>query len=65
MSAGIGAAIVNAGNLSRQPARVQFLELADLPIEMPLAFAYTKQNQNPALTRFPGMLDALRAEMIH
>ncbi|MEX3959110.1 LysR family transcriptional regulator [Trinickia sp. EG282A] len=63
VSAGIGAAIVNAGNLSRRPARVQFLELADLPLAMPLTFAYTRQNQNPALARFIVMLEALRAEM--
>jgi DNA-binding transcriptional LysR family regulator len=58
VSAGIGAAIVNAGNLGRQPARVQFLELADLPLALPLAFAYPTQNQNPALARFIEMLNA-------
>lgn len=65
VSAGIGAAIVNDGNLSRRPARVQFLKLADLPLAMPLAFAYTRQNQNPALARFIMMLEALRAEVTH
>ncbi len=63
VSAGIGAAIVNAGNLGRQPARVQFLELADLPLALPLAFAYPRQNQNPALARFIEMLNALHTEM--
>jgi DNA-binding transcriptional LysR family regulator len=63
VSAGIGAAIVNASNLSRQPARVQFLELSDLLLAFPLAFAYSKQNQNPALARFVVMLKSLNAEM--
>ncbi|GAB2918819.1 LysR substrate-binding domain-containing protein [Paraburkholderia jirisanensis] len=64
VSAGIGAAIVNAGNRGRQPARVQFLELSDLPLEIPLAFAYPRQNQNPALARFIVMLKSLHAEMV-
>jgi len=63
VSAGIGAAIVNAGNLSRQPARVQFLELSDLSLAIPLAFAYPKKNQNPALARFIMMLKSLHAEV--
>ena len=56
VSAGIGASIVNAANLSRPPARVQFLELADLPMRVPLAFAYRQAHDNPALTRFIAML---------
>ncbi|PLZ02425.1 LysR family transcriptional regulator [Burkholderia sp. WAC0059] len=64
VSAGIGAAIVNAGNLGRQPVRVQLLELSDLPLVIPLAFAYPRQNQNPALARFILMLKSLHAEMI-
>lgn len=62
VSAGIGAAIVNAGNIGRQPARVQFLELADLPLAIPLAFAYPTQNQNPALARFIAMLTAVHTQ---
>lgn len=60
VSAGIGAAIVNSGNLSRPPARVQFLKLADIEISIPLAFAYSRSNVNPALARFIALLDSLR-----
>lgn len=62
VSAGIGAAIVNASNRDRPPARVQFLEMADFPIVIPFAFVYRKENLNPALARFINMLNSLHAE---
>ena len=37
VSAGMGAAIVNAANLGRPPARAQFLGFTDLSVQMPLA----------------------------
>jgi DNA-binding transcriptional LysR family regulator len=58
VSAGIGAAIVNAANLGRPPARAQFLRLTDLSIPMPLAFAYLETNPNAALQRLLRVLDA-------
>ena len=62
VSAGIGAAIVNSGNLNRPPARAQFLKLADLDISIPLAFAYLRTNMNPALARFIVLLKSLHAD---
>lgn len=64
VSAGIGAAIVNSGNLSRPPARAQFLELADLNISIPLAFAYLRKNVNPALARFIALLKSHHADIV-
>jgi DNA-binding transcriptional LysR family regulator len=64
VSAGIGAAIVNSGNLSRPPARAQFLELADLEISIPLAFAYLRNNMNPALARFIVLLKSHHADIV-
>jgi DNA-binding transcriptional LysR family regulator len=61
VAAGIGAAIVNAANRSRQPARVQFLELSNLEMEIPLVFAYRAANSNPTLERFIVMLNSLHA----
>jgi DNA-binding transcriptional LysR family regulator len=64
VSAGIGAAIVNSGNLSRPPARAQFLELDDLEISIPLAFAYLRSNLNPALARFIMLLESHHAAIV-
>ncbi|AJP58426.1 LysR family transcriptional regulator [Pandoraea vervacti] len=63
VSAGIGAAIVNASNRSRPPDRVTFLDFADLKVKIPLGFAYAPKNRNPALLRFLELLEALSAEM--
>jgi len=52
VSAGIGIAIVNSCNRWRAPARVNFVELEDLSIPLPLSFAYLRSNSNPALARF-------------
>lgn len=52
VSAGIGVAIVNSCNRWRAPSRVNFIELNDLSIPLPLSFAYLRSNSNPALTRF-------------
>lgn len=57
VSANIGMAIVNAGNRSRRPERVQFLDLADLSLSIPLVFAYRSRNANPALARFTSMIE--------
>lgn len=59
VSAGMGAAIVNAANLGRPPARAQFLGFTDLSVQMPLAFAYLGTNPNAALQRLLRVLDAI------
>ncbi|MFC4273655.1 LysR family transcriptional regulator [Achromobacter aloeverae] len=63
VSAGIGAAIVNASNRSRPPDRVAFFEFEDLKIGIPLGFVYAQANGNPALHRFLDLLEVLRREM--
>lgn len=60
VSAGIGAALVNSANRARAPVRVKFIPIAPSPVQLPLAFAYRKTNDNPALARF---LDVLRASI--
>lgn len=62
VSAGIGAAIVNASNKHRPPARVEFININDLEIRLPLGFVYARENRNPALARFLTLLEALRSE---
>jgi DNA-binding transcriptional LysR family regulator len=52
VSLGVGAAIVNAGNRARPPARARFIDFLDLNIPMQLAFACKAANSNAALLRF-------------
>ncbi|NYT44793.1 LysR family transcriptional regulator [Alcaligenaceae bacterium] len=52
VSAGIGIAIVNSCNLWRAPSRVNFVQIKDLSVPLPLSFAYLRSNSNPALMRF-------------
>jgi DNA-binding transcriptional LysR family regulator len=52
VSAGMGAAIVNAANRYRPPARVRFVELRDLSVPLPLEFCFAAADSNPALERF-------------
>jgi DNA-binding transcriptional LysR family regulator len=52
VSAGLGAAIVNAANRDRPPARVRFVDLQDLSVPLPLEFCYAKRQANVALGRF-------------
>ncbi|KAA0084908.1 LysR family transcriptional regulator [Trinickia soli] len=52
VSAGMGAAIVNAANRDRPPARVRFVELQDLSVPLPLEFCFVAEHHNPALERF-------------
>lgn len=59
VSAGIGVAIVNSANLSRPPARVRFVPLADVSVPLPLSFAWLRTNANPALLRFSDLLRRL------
>jgi DNA-binding transcriptional LysR family regulator len=61
VSAGIGIAIVNACNRGRPPARVRFLQLADLSIPLPLSFIRLRANTNPALQRFADALGIVRS----
>lgn len=56
VSAGIGIAIVNAANLGRPPARVRFVQLADVSVPLPLSFVHLRSNTNPALQRFTEVL---------
>ncbi|CAO3426247.1 LysR family transcriptional regulator [Azospirillum endophyticum] len=58
VSAGIGAAIVNSANRGRPPALARFIELADLSIPLPLAFACLDAAHNPALDRFLRVIDS-------
>lgn len=52
VSAGIGAAIVNAANLGRPPVQARFLPLVDISVPLPLSFVHMQSNGNPALRRF-------------
>ena len=52
VSAGVGAAIVNAANRDRPPARVRFVALSDLSVPLPLEFCYAASADNAALARF-------------
>ncbi|PVX76984.1 LysR family transcriptional regulator [Paraburkholderia unamae] len=52
VSAGMGAAIVNAANRDRPPARVRFVELQDLSVPLPLEFCFVANGANVALERF-------------
>jgi DNA-binding transcriptional LysR family regulator len=60
VSAGMGAAIVNAANRDRPPARVRFVDLPDLEISLPLEFCFVAQEAaheaNPTLKRFLDLL---------
>ena len=56
VSAGMGAAIVNAANRDRPPARVRFVDLQDLSVPLPLEFCYAKSRANMALGRFVDQL---------
>ncbi|QCP52748.1 LysR family transcriptional regulator [Trinickia violacea] len=52
VSAGMGAAIVNAANRDRPPARVRFVDLRDLSVPLPLEFCFAANGTNAALSRF-------------
>lgn len=52
VSAGVGAAIVNAANQDRPPARVRFVKLRDLSITLPLEFCFPVGAANAALSHF-------------
>jgi DNA-binding transcriptional LysR family regulator len=62
VSAGIGAAIVNAANRERPPTRVRFIDLQDLSIPLPLEFCFIAngtngaKSSNAALHRFVELL---------
>jgi DNA-binding transcriptional LysR family regulator len=56
VSAGLGAAIVNAANRERPPARVRFVELRDLSVPLPLEFCFEANKANAALERFVELL---------
>ena len=57
VSAGMGAAIVNAANVDRPPPRVRFVQLQDLSVPLPLDFCFVTQQVNPALARFAQLLE--------
>jgi len=52
VSASMGAAIVNAANRDRPPARVRFVALQDVSVPLPLEFCYAANGTNAALERF-------------
>jgi DNA-binding transcriptional LysR family regulator len=56
VTAGLGAAIVNAANRDRPPARVRFVDLQDLSVPLPLEFCFIDNGANPALARFVDQL---------
>jgi DNA-binding transcriptional LysR family regulator len=59
VSAGIGVAIVNDANIHRPPVQVDFQQIADLDVPLPLHFVYREDHRNPALARFRGQLGPL------
>lgn len=59
VSAGIGIAIVNDRNQHRPPPRVEFAEIRDLRMQLPLVFTFPQERRNPALEP---MLKYLRGE---
>jgi DNA-binding transcriptional LysR family regulator len=61
VSAGMGAAIVNAANRDRPPARVRFVDLHDLSLPLPLEFCFVEHEANPALSRFIEQLKQRRS----
>ncbi|WP_042302427.1 LysR family transcriptional regulator [Paraburkholderia kururiensis] len=56
VSAEMGAAIVNAANRERPPARVRFVELQDLSVPLPLEFCFMAHGANAALQQFVDLL---------
>lgn len=56
VSAEMGAAIVNAANRERPPARVRFVELQDLSVPLPLEFCFMANGLNAALQQFVDLL---------
>lgn len=58
VAAGVGAALVNAANRERPPARVRFIDVEDLPVRLPLEFSFLAQHGNAALQRFIDLLEA-------
>jgi DNA-binding transcriptional LysR family regulator len=58
VSAGVGAAIVNAANRVCPPPLARFIDFLDLNVPMQLAFAYKASNSNAALQRFRQSFDA-------
>jgi len=56
VAAGVGAALVNAANRERPPARVRFVDVADLSVRLPLEFCFLAQHGNAALQRFIDLL---------
>lgn len=56
VSAEMGAAIVNAANRERPPARVRFVELQDLSVPLPLEFCFMANGANAALQQFVDLL---------
>ena len=62
VAAGVGAALVNAANRERPPARVRFVEVGDLHVRLPLEFCFLAQHGNAALQRFIDLLRAHRPD---
>ncbi|SAK96528.1 LysR family transcriptional regulator [Caballeronia hypogeia] len=58
VAAGVGAALVNAANRERPPARVRFVDVRDLSVRLPLEFCHLAQHGNAALQRFIDLLAA-------
>ncbi|MDR5806259.1 LysR family transcriptional regulator [Caballeronia sp. LP006] len=58
VAAGVGAALVNAANRERPPARVRFVEVEDLSVPLPLEFCFLAQHGSAALQRFIELLEA-------
>lgn len=61
VSAGIGIAIVNDRNRFRPPARVEFAEIDDLRLRLPLSFVFPQEDANPALETMLGHLRSVAA----
>lgn len=60
VAAGIGAALVNSANAGRPTPQIQYLELADLALPLPLMFIHLRDNANPSLPHFLMALARMR-----
>jgi DNA-binding transcriptional LysR family regulator len=58
VSAGVGAAVVNAANRAHPLALAHFIDFLDVSVPMLLAFAYKASNSNAALLRFRQLLES-------
>jgi len=59
VSAGAGLALANSCQMWRQPHGVRFIKISDLSVSLHLALVHARDNRNPVVTRFIGILNEL------